>query len=405
MKFSLKNSGIAFFFYGFTLYSIGTSLISIPFFPIYLCRLTQLIGLCLMLLVFREKIKFKDLDIYAQAILLLFIFWQFIICIRDDEFSLWNFQKYFFTQGYFLYLFPVFLLCINNIRYFGNIIDIVVLFCKLYVFFILFLFPLFIYKGTEEVSINLFETLNSIFASSTIFGILYINFIPYKQRKWLFIASAISIILALILARRSIVVIYAMTIIAYIAYKYKYKIVSFKSKLLYIISIVFSVSTIYLFLNLYGSFVFDKFSERMLDDTRSVVDISFIDDLFLENNDYIIGRGISGKYYSPSVESNGDNYREHIESGYYELILKGGIVFVIIYILLLFPAIFLGLFKSKNDFCRLAGLYILLFSGFLYGVGSFFSLGIRYMIVLFCLFCCYTKKYRMMSNNDFLYKG
>lgn len=186
----------------------------------------------------------------------------------------------------------------------------------------------------------------------------------------------------------------------HVLYKFSYELQSVKKRILYFFSLSSLLIIIYLFMSFYGSILFDTLFERMLEDTRSIVELNFLDDIRPGSFDFIWGRGISGTYYCPFVEFNGDDYREHIESGYLELILKGGFVLVILYFFFTLPAIFLGLFRSKNNLCKLSSIYCVLFSGFLYGVGSYYTFGIRYILFLFSVFICYKKNLRSLTNND-----
>jgi hypothetical protein len=175
---------------------------------------------------------------------------------------------------------------------------------------------------------------------------------------------------------------------------------SVKKKIAYLFFILAVFYAGYLVLFTYGDMLFGKLSERMFDDTRSIADLSFLDDIQTGSTDFYIGKGISGTYYSPHIESNGTLYREHIESGYLELILKGGVILVILYALFVIPAIFLGLFRSKNNMSKLFAIYCILFSGILYGVGSYFTFGMRYILLLFCVFNCYNREMRKLTNSE-----
>ena len=226
------------------------------------------------------------------------------------------------------------------------------------------------------------------------------NYLNKEGKRWLFVASILALIIALILGRRSIIITYLVTIVFYQLYRYKYVLVSFKHKLKVVLVWLFIGVSLFLFLKFLGPVLFGRLFDRMMDDTRSVVELSFFADIIPGSYEFWVGRGISGTYYAPGIEENGTDYREHIESGYLELILKGGGTFVLLYLLLTIPAVILGLFYSKNNFCRLAAIYCIIYSGFLYGIGSYFSFGIRYLLLIYCVLICYKKTYRGMSDYE-----
>ena len=398
MNTTIPKNKIEIFFLGFYIFAFGTSLISMPSFPIPLSRLIQLLGLSLIIILFSVKSNYKSLNIYARAIFLLFTLYQILIIFRDNNFSLWNLQRYIFTPGYLLYLAPIIVYKISDLRYVKQIFRLVVLLSKTFILIII-PFLTFVLSGTGE-GLNIYESFHAIFGTGAIWGILMQEYLTKEQKRWVFIAVSLIILLALILARRSILLIYLITLLVYFSYKLVYKQKTIKRRFLFFFSFLLTALVVFFLFQIYGPVLFPTLFERMMDDTRSIVELSLLADLEPGSFDFIWGRGISGNYYCPFVESNGLDYREHIESGYFEFILKGGVALIILYCFFVFPAIFLGLFRSNNNFCKLASIYCILFSGFLYGVGSFYTFGIRYILFLFCIFICYKKEIRMLNNHD-----
>ena len=389
---------IKLFLVGFYIFTIGVCFMSIPGIPIFMNRFIQLIGINLILLVFIKRMSYRGINGYLGLIFCLFILWQIIIIARDDKFSLWNFQRYLFTPGYLLYLAPIMIYKIADLSNFKYILFLVLCLYKTFVFFIVLLFPFIIMGG--NCGLNCYESLNASLATATLFGILIQKYLNKEGKRWLFVASILALIIALILGRRSIIITYLVTIVFYQLYRYKYVLVSFKHKLKVVLVWLFIGVSLFLFLKFLGPVLFGRLFDRMMDDTRCVVELSFFADIIPGSYEFWVGRGISGTYYAPGIEENGTDYREHIESGYLELILKGGGTFVLLYLLLTIPAVILGLFYSKNNFCRLAAIYCIIYSGFLYGIGSYFSFGIRYLLLIYCVLICYKKTYRGMSDYE-----
>lgn len=373
-------------------------MMSIPVIPISISRLIQLLGIMFVILLFSVKRNYKSIGLYARSVFLLFAIYQIAIIFRDSQFSLWGIQRHIFTPGYLLYVAPILIYKFSDILYFNHILCLVTLLCKTFVLGIILLLPYVLSQSI--IGVNLYETFHAVLGIGALWGILMQEYLTKQQKRWVFGAASITILLALILGRRSILLMYAITLLFYIMYKLKYQLKSVRKRIFFLLSLGCILIIIYLFLSFYGSILFNTLFDRMLDDTRSIVELSFLNDIQPGSSDFIWGRGISGTYYCPFVEVNGDDYREHIESGYFELILKGGVVLIVFYFFFSLPAIFLGLFRSKNNICKLSSIYCILFSGFLYGVGSYYTFGIRYILFLFSIFICYNRSFRMQTNNE-----
>src|SRR5690606_9634390 len=100
--------------------------------------------------------------------------------------------------------------------------------------------------------------------------------------------------------------------------------------------------------------LFELLAKRGVEDTRSGIERYFYGDM--EGMDWIIGRGMRGEYYSPTVGAG--SYRGTIETDYLNMILKGGLINLIIIVLTLVPAIFNGIFRSTNTLSTAAGIWI-----------------------------------------------
>ena len=398
MNIEIPKNKIQLFFLGFYILAIGSSLMSVPNIPIVINRIIQLLGILFISILFSVEAYYGNMGLYARSIFLLFVTYQLVIIFRDNQLSLWGIQRHIFTPGYLLYVAPILIYKLSDLLFINQIIRLVTLLCKTFVFGIILFLPYALSRS--GTGINLYETFHGILGVGAIWGILMQEYLTKVQKRWIFIAVSITILLALIQGRRSILLMYVIAMLFHVLYKFSYELQSVKKRILYFFSLSSLLIIIYLFMSFYGSILFDTLFERMLEDTRSIVELNFLDDIRPGSFDFIWGRGISGTYYCPFVEFNGDDYREHIESGYLELILKGGFVLVILYFFFTLPAIFLGLFRSKNNLCKLSSIYCVLFSGFLYGVGSYYTFGIRYILFLFSVFICYKKNLRSLTNND-----
>lgn len=147
-----------------------------------------------------------------------------------------------------------------------------------------------------------------------------------------------------------------------------------------------------------------KFKERATEDTRS----DLFDGFFKEMEDHmVVGKGMNGTYFFPingGVEDQGIQftevqYRNLVENGYYQLLLNGGIVYIVLFVLTLLPAALLGIFKSGNQFSQACGFIILLWmiDMFIYGLPR---LSLEYVLVWISAGVCYKPSIREMTNDE-----
>lgn len=150
--------------------------------------------------------------------------------------------------------------------------------------------------------------------------------------------------------------------------------------------------------NIKDSKIFGFLASRGTEDTRTLVELYFYDDM--KENDWIFGKGIAGKYFCPDIEENQEtNYRYLIETGYLQMILKGGLINLILLLLILIPAVLLGFFNSKNILSKAAAIWILLFLFKSYPtIATTFD--VSYALVWFSVGICYSKQLRNMTDSD-----
>lgn len=121
--------------------------------------------------------------------------------------------------------------------------------------------------------------------------------------------------------------------------------------------IIFAAITLvllYMFFEETKDSVFSLLMQRGDEDTRSLIEENFIDDMNTHGG-WFFGRGWMGEYYAPVI----DSYRRMIETGYLGMILKGGFLYLTLYLLILGSSVYKGYFRSKNLFCKSFALIIL----------------------------------------------
>ena len=136
------------------------------------------------------------------------------------------------------------------------------------------------------------------------------------------------------------------------------------------------------------------------DDSRSGVELEFMLDMGDNIQYWIFGKGAMGTYYDSSplfIESNG--LRQEIETGYLHLILKGGIIYLILYIIVLLRAFYYGYFKSRNDLTKAFAAFslIALLELIPYGIPTF---NFKYLTLWIGVGFCLNKTVRNKTNDE-----
>jgi len=228
----------------------------------------------------------------------------------------------------------------------------------------------------------------------------------YHPGKRIFVAGGAvltTLLFAVIRARRGLSLItFSVIFFSYLLFIFnsqKKIVVIYLSFLIIILGALYA-SSIYRISN---NRIFGQLSQRGDEDTRTGVEIYFYDDMKI--NDWIFGKGITGEYFCPNIEEDQvSNYRNVIETGYLQVILKGGLISLSLLLLIIMPAFSKGVFFSKNLLSKAAGVWILIFTMSLYPATPV-SFNLNYLLVWISVGICYSSKFRKMTdaeiNNQF----
>lgn len=137
---------------------------------------------------------------------------------------------------------------------------------------------------------------------------------------------------------------------------------------------------------------------RYDDDTRSGTEKDFYNDFNM--TDWLFGRGLSGTYKSPDVAAEDTFNRPLIETGYLHIVLKGGLVLLVPYIIILIYSSYCGIFKSRSLFLKYAGYYILSHLILLYPWGHT-GLNLESYILWLFISLVMSRKFRGLNDNQF----
>lgn len=366
-----------------------------------LCGLGLIIIAISIFLSIPNKFPFKG---SIQLLFYLFIFWSFLILMRPfllgetfnmDGFSLIN--KYTWLS----FLIP--LIVFIDIDH----LPIKKIFKFIYIYGIIGLILLTIYyQDIFSVNQNLdsedYQTyiglagipLEFLFVSA--FSVLCYAFVPIRYRIIAFFSMFISLFVVLYTARRGSVFMFVLIFIfAFYLYAFASKKGSLLLKLFIITTIIVCAALIF---NSYADSTFSFFITRLDEDSRTGVIEYFMKSFKGKTLDWIIGRGINGIYYCPNFDQP---YRGSIEAGYLHLILKGGIIYLMLYIFLLIQAAFLGFFRTNNLLTKAMAFYLLYHVIYLvpFGLPAF---NFEYVIVWISFLYCQSTEWRMYANEEII---
>jgi len=273
----------------------------------------------------------------------------------------------------------------------------------------LILFPLYLilelYKkqGFSEMYIW-------VFATGPAFLLLTFKYHTRKEIILSGIVVFVGFLLATFLARRNIMLTYAGFMFAtFWIYLFYNKTISLKNKIFAVaLSILLLCSGLYIFLSSQQTF-FSKITKRAGLNTRDVVFIAFAAEMNKDRTYLLFGKGINGTYFAPGIDEDfigrklsyrNLDYRLHIENGYFQLVLNGGLIYLSLFLAILAPAGFLGVFRSNNLFVKGCGIVVFLWliDMIAFGVASF---SFRYLLVWICIGICFSNRLRLMDEDQF----
>ena len=342
-------------------------------------------------------------------IYILFILWQSLVVIR----GLANFEttdSLFFNiflnpYSFLAYTIPLFLLLGYrnfDFKYLvkaSTVMNIVFVLCV-----ILFYDDIFTIEYTltadEDTGYGVIARLTSRIVSLyriTSFILLIPFFVEKKIWRLNFICWCIALIIIMIGARRSTIFSLTLTGIAALYFYAKYQKTGLWKR---VILIIVFLGGSFAFISNYMGSTFALLEERAMENTRKSVEEYMIKDVFENTDDWIWGRGMGGTYISPLYpERTSPPRRSSMETGYLYIILQGGVISLILYLMLLVPAAIKGWFRSKNLLTKAFAAYIFISILELYpfGIPAF---SMHFLMIWIGVAMCSSKYMRNLTNEQ-----
>jgi len=345
------------FLLGFIVYIASNTILSTKEMNFVLFQIFQLLGLVAIFSSGAYLLKPNFESEYLKIFFFLFALWAMVILFRGVGFSKDDLVLIFLNPwfGGMFYLVPIFVLFRKSFLLYKKIFSAIIILGAIFLLYSLMFRDIL----TEVVPDNRNRSVVEYFTKSLGISVLFVLFthMYHSRTKNLFavFTTLIMIVLGVIRARRGLLFMCILgLLIAGLIY-----FLSAKSKILsgsIIIGMLFIaiMGGIYVFLNVDLEALY-YLQDRGVADTRSGIEDYFYKDM--EGLDWIVGRGMRGEYYCPTID--GGNYRGTVETDYLNMILKGGVVNLVLLLVVLVPAIFLGFFNSKNYLSKAFALWIL----------------------------------------------
>ncbi len=238
-----------------------------------------------------------------------------------------------------------------------------------------------------------------LFDLGSSFMLLSIHILKRKNFAILvFVYILLAIFILSYFGRRGILIDYILTIALMIILRLKSTLYTFKDRAIIYFSTLVLIIFLLLFTNIFtSSYVYQRgFSKEAFNESRGLV----FEDFFLDfgsTSDWIFGRGIGGTVLRTlNVDQGTSNI---IENGFLTILLKGGLLYLIPFVILLLRASYLGFYRSNNDLVKAMACLLLIYLIMMYT----FNLpvfGTNYIIIWISVTVCLNSKSRNYDNEE-----
>lgn len=332
-------------------------------------------------------------------VILIYLLWSLMLLISailkfDNIFYLQRIlaQPFFFIP----YCLPLFILYsefnLEFIRYFFKF--------SLMLIFPAILIQLYIIL-TGISTDNWFEQTNRImiFDLGSSFLLLTAQF---SKKKYLFNIVLIYTLLMIYLfahyGRRGVLIEYMILLTIMSIIRIKSSLLNFNDRLkIYFAALILIIMVLSFGYLARSSYAFQRgFTKGAFEESRGVAFESFLYD-FNSASDWTFGRGLDGKVLQSSFQDQ--VFSDYIENGFLQVVLKGGLIYLLLFISILLRACYLGFYKSNNDLVKamasLILMYVIIMSYF--NVPAFTT---KYIFIWISVVVCFTPSIRNFNNEE-----
>lgn len=396
-----RENSLNIFWLGFTLYTLSYALTTtLIYFNIVYLQALMFAGLACIIYGAVNLIKFKIRNSYLKAVYFMYLAWLAGIMARGFQFDFFSIKESLVNPGYglFIYLTPLFLLFPVNFAFYRKFFLVIFIQSLFYfIYSLAFVKHVLDPDRTSVLSQGIVENF-SILSFPSGFVLLTYLYHPKMRRIIAFGTMMATLLFAIYRARRGMIL---MSVTSLLFTLMIYLIVTKRTAMVGFIILVMVLIGYMYYSSLYNQSNFGIFNflvERADEDTRTGVEDAMKEDMTAM--EWWIGKGINGEYYCPNIDSlDSTGYRSVVETGFLQIMLKGGILSLALLLLILIPAVIRGLAKSKNILGKASGIWILMWILFLYPtVGNSFVL--THMMVWLCAGICYSPHILKMTDEE-----
>jgi hypothetical protein len=396
-----QQRSIAFFWYGFLVFTVTAIFILIgnKYLSGATCQAIQVVALSFMVIGATDLMKYKFDDEYLKNVFTIYMVYSLTVVARGIKFDFASIKTLLLDGGYGIlpYLTPLVVLLPKNLVVYKQTFVTLLILGGLFLVFDMAYYTIIHNPDWMDLESQLYI---EIFVGALAAPAAFLLSVYLYNNKFTNLFTAIVLLVAVYFliyrARRGSL---ALCLTSVAAAGMMYLIYTKRTALIILISIILiSFNTIFLSgIKLPGMFNF--LMARKDEDTRSGVE-DYMRSGMQSKKDWLIGKGINGTYYCPFFVDlvTGSYERPVIETGYLQIILKGGIISLTLLLLMLIPAVYKGFFDSQNIFTKAAAMYVLLWMVSLYPtVSNDFSM--KYVFLWIAVGICYSKKIRELPDD------
>lgn len=383
---------------GFILYSLFYALTAKSHVNFVVIQSFQTVGIGLMMVGVINSVKHRLETSYVDLVFKIYLFWLITVILRGFTTDYELVKKLLFDAWYGLFVFisPLILLFPKNLEFYRKTFDFILISAILCIILYLYFINELIKPDFRDLtSQGLIETISKTLGIPAGFILLTYMYQSKSKKIIAWLVILLTLFFAILRARRGLIFMALSVVIAtYILY-----LVNLRVKIIFIlISVLIGSFLINYTINSFNNKdIFHSLRLRGLEDTRSGVEKMFYRDM--STFEWLAGKGMTGEYYCPGIDSgNKSGYRFVIETDYLNIILKGGIIGLVLFLLLAIPAIIKGLFFSSNNLSKAAAIWIILALINMYpsAVNTF---TLNYLLVWISIGICHTPAIRTMPEH------
>lgn len=354
-------------------------------------RATELICVIYAIVVSLKIGRLKNVA-HGKLVLILVIIWQLYILLRGN-FDLQGTGFYLKLVSASTLIYILWLITFLPLsKYFDNILNCFFVFSLITIpLWILNYGHLIVPRDAEQLFIG--ESIGQYLPFFAAFLILFINKFSKKEQYIIWFIFITYLILMILNARRNIILSFGLYFIGFLVFSKKFN-VSKPRNLIFLISIELGIIVLFLNPEL-AEKTFPLIFQRGMENSREGVETYFMADFTTWNiTEKWIGKGLDATYYQPIFDTDtGDlltTNRAGIETGYLDMILKGGYIDVLLMLILLIYSIITGL-RSKDPLKNRCAYFLIVCLIDLYTTCLLGTLSVKSTLMYFCVGVCLSK--------------